>query len=474
MFDVKEISVAEILVEDRIRQDYGDLTELEDDIKRLGLLYPLLINEKKRLLDGERRLICAKKLKWATIPCRIIPGLQPDDLIFIEWLGNRRKNFTWVEELEIKWKLHKYWESKNPTWSYRASAEKLNISLGGLSTDLTLAAALEVFPELKDNATKGKAREAYKKLQSTAQACEAINSLTDDEQARIEAMLNGTTAKNLVDSVDLDLQDPEVLAHLSAKLAEVESKTTDKSQPADPETPQSMPDSDSRLPAFSYEICSYRDFVDKIPNNSVGFAELDPPYAIDFNNVYGKCQDVKSAEADWSFEELLSAMDFLLPALWDKLLDRSWVAIWTGHEHSMWINEKALKVGFGIQKPCIWKKPSGYGNSPSTTAISNYETLLLLRKGNATFNTPSFLSAFDCPTVPASQRAHQWEKHMDVYRNLFRSMAKPGSLFLSPFAGSGNSMVVASLFNMTPMGCDINKTHFYAFYKKYKNHHMEE
>lgn len=464
MFNITHIPVSDILVEDRAREVYGDLDDLQADIERLGLLYPILVNEKNRLLDGGRRLIVHQRLQLPTIACRVLPGLEPDDFIMIEWIGNKRKDFEWHEELLLKSRLHQYWISKNPQWGYRESSKKMGISLGGLSTDLALAVAIESFPDLKTQATKGKAREAYKKLQSSAQAITAVANLPQVEQDRINAMLSGVAHVDQPvlsedEEIDEALADPAVLAALAQGLKS--GITVAENRP-------------STLPEFSYEICTYTELLAKLPDGIVGFCELDPPYAIDFNEIYGKSQDIQNDEQDWTVEKLHSAMEEILPALYAKMLDRSWVLIWTGHEHAAWQNELAKQVGFAIQKPGIWKKPSGGSNTPSTTMISNYETFLLLRKGNAVFNTPSLNAAIDCDTVPSSKRYHMWEKPMDIYRQFFKAMGKPGAIFLSLFAGSGNSMITASLYNMKPMGCDIQQKHFYHFYTNFKNHHLEE
>jgi len=60
---------------------------------------------------------------------------------------------------------------------------------------------------------------------------------------------------------------------------------------------------------------------------------------------------------------------------------------------------------------------------------------------------------------------------MDLYQFFMKALGKPGSIFLSPFAGSGNSMVAAALDGMTPMGCDIKQKYAYQFYSNLKNHY---
>ncbi len=62
---------------------------------------------------------------------------------------------------------------------------------------------------------------------------------------------------------------------------------------------------------------------------------------------------------------------------------------------------------------------------------------------------------------------------MKLYNTFFSVLGKPGSLFLSLFAGSGASMVSATLNGMTPIGCDIRQKYFFSFVKMLKNHHYK-
>jgi len=52
-----------------------------------------------------------KNLK-KTIEIRIVDGITKDDHFLIELLSNMdHKEFTWYEEIELKYKLHNYWKT---------------------------------------------------------------------------------------------------------------------------------------------------------------------------------------------------------------------------------------------------------------------------------------------------------------------------------------------------------------------------
>jgi hypothetical protein len=457
LFELKEIPLSDIIVSDRARLDYGDMTELQHDITEHGLLYPILVDENHKLIDGGRRLKAHEGLELASITCRILPGITADNAKILERISNvARKSFAWHEELGIKHDLHSMWKKENHKWSYRDTSKRLGCSIGGLSSDLALMEAITTFPELKDYKKKSQARDAYKKMQDHAVAVTAIEGLSEQEHKNLQAMLSGNTdvAATIAPSIPSATHSEVPIERIIEGEAPVVAKP--------PEEPTAV------LPTHVYEVSSNRDFIPKIPDGTVGFVEIDPLYAIDFNNTYGGLAKTKPTEDDWTFEQLVESMTWMLPELYKKLLDNSFMLCWTGKEHFTWINKLAHEAGFSVQDPGVWIKDGGSSNTPKTNMISMYEMFLILRKGKAVFNTPSFPGVIHNPTLPASQRGHQWEKPIDLYTKFMEAMGKPGTIFLSPFAGSGNSMIASAKIGMTPMGCDVKQKYAYQFFANFK------
>ena len=61
-----------IRVENRYRRHLGNLVALMDSIKALGLLHPILVNPKHKLIAGGRRLEACKRLGWKDIPVTMV------------------------------------------------------------------------------------------------------------------------------------------------------------------------------------------------------------------------------------------------------------------------------------------------------------------------------------------------------------------------------------------------------------------
>lgn len=65
-----ELKVADYNPESRLRQ----IGSLAESIKEYGLLYPILIDDQKHIVDGHRRFAALKSLKETEIPCLVVGG----------------------------------------------------------------------------------------------------------------------------------------------------------------------------------------------------------------------------------------------------------------------------------------------------------------------------------------------------------------------------------------------------------------
>jgi len=467
VFEVTDLPIAQIIVADRARKDLGDLEELKKSISQHGLLQPILVGSDYRLIAGERRLTACKELEHSTIVARIMPSnISAEDLMIIEMMENvARKEFNWHELVELKYKIHKTLQqaAAPAQWGYRDTANKLECSIGLISSDLALAEGIQVFPQLRDMPTKAKARDAYKKLCQRASDIQATDALSEDERTRLQMLMNGTL-------------DPSQYEPTKKKEQDLLCATHDDCQPvglSDPGVSQGEPpleeQTNSDKPKASYVIKPCLELLSELPDQSVGLIELDPPYAIDYNTNYEGSNKTKLAETDWTVDRLFEFYQSAFAQMYRVLYPDAWVLIWTGKEHWLRINQLAEAAGFGTQHPGIWSKKSGSSNSPKSLLVSTYETFLLFRKGRATFNLDSFPNVIEYLTVPPSQRTHQWEKPVELYRYFVRQLGRPDAIFLSLFTGSGNSLIAAAQEDMRPIGCDTSQKYIHSFYRKFDN-----
>lgn len=95
------VDIDSIIVDDRIRKDFGDIEELADNIRKNGLLNPLTVNGDYKLLAGERRLRACRLLGWNQVDVRVVKSDDEAQDLEIEMSENNlRRNFTGSELAE--------------------------------------------------------------------------------------------------------------------------------------------------------------------------------------------------------------------------------------------------------------------------------------------------------------------------------------------------------------------------------------
>lgn len=67
-----KVKIDDIHVKERLRAQPGDLSVLKESIKQVGLIQPLIINEKNELLCGHRRLLACKELNWDEVEAVVL------------------------------------------------------------------------------------------------------------------------------------------------------------------------------------------------------------------------------------------------------------------------------------------------------------------------------------------------------------------------------------------------------------------
>lgn len=81
-----------------IRTEHGSLSSLKASIARVGIIYPLIVNENRELIDGHRRLECAKMLGMKLVPVIVFDGER--DALYEEVNENSRK-LTRADDLYV-------------------------------------------------------------------------------------------------------------------------------------------------------------------------------------------------------------------------------------------------------------------------------------------------------------------------------------------------------------------------------------
>src|SRR5688500_15790365 len=95
------------MIKERYRKNFGDINTLANNIKNVGLLQPIVINNvNNELIDGQRRILAFELLGRKEIPCFKV-DLQK--IILGEFSANHyRKDWIYSEMVAIKRAIEPY------------------------------------------------------------------------------------------------------------------------------------------------------------------------------------------------------------------------------------------------------------------------------------------------------------------------------------------------------------------------------
>lgn len=420
------VPLSSIVVGERAREDLGDLESLKRSMEEVGLITPLAVrplpNGQYELLAGERRFTVLKNNNVPEVPVRIYDhDLSELEMKMIEKAENfYRKDMEFWEMDKLTLEIQRLGQAtygvKRPGpgsdgWSYENTSEVLGgMNKGAISMAIRRAEAREAMPEIfKGCKTASDANAVLKKID--------------------EAVIKQAIAKDL------------------------ESKTTD-----------------SALDKLSkcYIVKDFFEGVKGIPRNAIHLVEIDPPYAIDLNNVKKSEGESKYQKNDYNeidANKYLEFLDNVLRESYRVMTDNSWLIFWFGMHP--WFEDvfKAIqKAGFKSTRLCgIWTKPTGQTMQPQTRLANAYETFFYAWKGNPVLNKQGRTNIFNYPPVPPQNKIHPTERPVELMKEIYDTFAFPGSRILIPFLGSGNGLIAAHELGMSPIGFELSKAYKDSF-----------
>lgn len=425
------IWIPESLERQRKNVDETKVKTLADSIAEVGLINAITVEPpdkqgRYRLIAGERRFHALKKLKWTEAPVRIMHSDNELMHRCRELAENvERLNLSWQEETQAIEEIHQLMQQRKGESAggsrtgkvighrQQDTADMLGVSRPTIGFNLKLAEELKAFPEALKQPT---AKDAIKYVKS--RKAEVIN------------------------------------AEL-AKRAEQESNT---------------PLSRARQKLMNSYIVS--DSFKGLASMDAGVAdviELDPPYAIGFENQTRAQDKSLSAAADGGFKDLSDKefIGFMEQAVAESLRvlkPNGWLLCWFSmhpwHCKLYELLSKHLHIGM---TPMIWDKVHKCGRvaNPHTHLTVDYEPCFYARRGEAQLRKPGASSMMR--HKPGDNKVHPTEKPMELYIDMLSKFVSSGMLVVSPFLGSGNVIMAAEELGCRCVGFDSNQRYKDAF-----------
>jgi len=95
-----QVPIDRIKVRRRVRKEPGDIDALAASMNLHGLLHPIVVDRRNRLIAGGRRLAAAKRLGWKTINALIVDADDKADRLELELEENVQRSALSYLELE--------------------------------------------------------------------------------------------------------------------------------------------------------------------------------------------------------------------------------------------------------------------------------------------------------------------------------------------------------------------------------------
>ena len=405
---VRNIKIDEIKVGERFREELGSLTSLKESIKEKGLIQPITVDEHYNLAAGQRRFEACKELGLKTIPC-VIRRIEGElDLREIELFENiHRKDMEWAEKMRLTTRIHKLLtEQHGDAWSKTATARLLGRSRAAVQDAVEITAAMEYIPELEDSTTADKARRKYKRIMEEAVITEVIEEAKQKGQKR---------------SV--------VWASSHFIIGDVHKR------------------------------------IGTIADGVMHFAEVDPPYGIDLKKKRQDKGDHLQTYDEVNSEDYPDFVNDIAKQVFRVLYPNAFCAWWFGPTWHDTVIKILRSVGFHIDDiPAIWYKPGGgVSYNPDVYLTRSYEPFFVCRKGNPTLRARGRSNVYPIPGVHPANRIHATERPVELIQEILKTFAYPGARVISPFLGSGNTLLACYKEGMTGFGYDLSEKHKEGF-----------
>ncbi len=409
-----------IEVGERFRKDYGDVDELSNSIKKQGLIQPLAVTKNPNpdsvkpylLLAGGRRHKALELADFTDIPVRLFSrSMNELELRSIELAENLyRKDLEWTEQIALQRKIHdlqieihgeKFHKHDTEGWGLADTAELVGVSVSSVSKDVSLAKAVEAVPELfEDCGSKSDAAKILKQV--------------GEQMMQAEMLKRAKTAPTA-----------------SAKKA--------------------------LLDCYINE--DFFTGVKNIPDKSINFVELDPPYAIDLHKAKRTENGNLDAYNEVAAVEYLTFMRKVFDECYRTMTEHSFMIVWFAPEP--WFEpmyQTIISAGFTANRLCgVWAKPSGQTKRPETNLANAYEMFFIARKGKPALAQQGRSNLFNFNPVAGQLKIHPTERPLELIQEILQTFCTPGSRVLVPFLGSGTTLLAASTLQMSGIGYEISK-----------------
>lgn len=422
--------------EDRQRKTTEGIEELAGRIAMVGLLQPIVVNEKGdrfELVAGFRRISAHKLLGAETIRATLKKDLTGTEKKKIELEENlHRSDLSWPDRLGAIRELHELMVEEHGIaspgtrtdlgkeaegWRLQDTADALGVSVATVHRAVQLAEAIDVFPSLAEERNASRAEKKYKKMRRVGAQ------LVLAQRAAEEARAAGKDEQTLQEKVGVpaDLHNVNALVHLV-----------------------------DRPDAFDFIIADLPWGINLQSSGTFGRSEAHKTrISKDHTDLY-----------DDSREGALQLMEEMVPLLHRALKKNRHMVFFFG-ESLCGDVLPILSKSFGKVNPVpgVWNKMSP--GRPGTRILSpQHELFYIVAKNNGRQLPKMHATVFSHKRASRDAVIHASQKPVALMQELIETFTFPEELVFDPTFGSGSSLAAAIISGRRAEGCEMDETIF--------------
>lgn len=463
------IRIDEITFGERGRKDYGNVEQLAETIKTVGLIQPIVINQNHELVAGGRRIKAHQHLGLEHVAYVYRETLTESQLVELELIENlERKQTDWHEDCVLIAKTHRLKrkeaqegqldpralaikeEAGVRMWGQRETGRLMKVAFGQVSMAIKVAEYIEAgdeevmaAPNIKaalDVLVRRREAELNAKLAEDDQTKNEVPNTPPPTSGEAPSSSTSGGAGKLGGGVFDILLDPEQDAP-----SDDDKRTTPKVKLSE-----------------SFILGDAKVVLPKMPAESVDHIITDPPYGIDMSNLeenIGVDADIKETH---EVEKSLELNKFLLTEGFRLVKDKGFMFVWCDPIFFNRLRLMAEAVGWRPQRwPIVWHKLSPCKNqAPHQNTTKDIEFCLKLRKGSASLTNPVSSSVITADNPDAKLYDNPFAKPFEVWKRLIDMSALRGQTILDPCGGNFSMARAAINLGMNPISVEVSEQFF--------------
>ena len=440
------VRIDSIEIGERLRKDYGDLSDLES-VATVGLIQPIVLDRTStgthRLVAGGRRLAKLTELGIETLEHGVtsvagkagfvysteLPEDVRREIELYENIG--RKAMSWQERVLAIAEIHQLKKRRaaidGEYWGQAETGSEIGVTYSSVSYAITVAERL---------------RNPESPFWKCSGLREALLLLAEERESRANRQK----------------------AELTSKLIPVPLNDSNQPEQVDPAIIETATTSDTiTVPISRMLLHGKMQLLAKEFPESIDHIITDWPYATDMKNLQQNQGgiDVSRVEKEHDEDENLSDYPVWIDAMWSMLKPKGFCVVWYDNVHWQFIRDLAEDRGFRVQRwPLVWVKTSPCLNQMAAKNFTKAtEFAIVLSKQNATLIKPQPVNYWSGPR--SDNVSNPFAKPKGLWQWILSAFALQGDVIADPFMGEASSLLAAIDFGCRVIGFETKEIHFH-------------